>query len=104
MQMNFQPVTITEFSGPDGNGTITATHTVSFSSNIIGAGAALQDWKISYGSDDHHLKTCGAGISNVSWNGTSVTFTVSLTLIDGSNNKISSSNAKAVVLVIASTE
>lgn len=71
---------------------------VDFGSSIINASVAVQGFHLSYGSDDHHVKTIDvkAGIS--SFSGSKVTVTATCTMEDDSHNK---ANGTLDILVIA---
>lgn len=100
-KMNFQVITISLTNGPDTSGTCSGSGSVTFPTNVISAEGALYSWKVSFGKDDHHVKTAGASIDNVQVNGTTVAVDASLTLIDDSDNKIDVSNSKLQVCVMA---
>ena len=103
-QMRFSTVPVTFSGSPSSTGVISANSSTSFPTNVLTAAAAIQAMTVSFGSSDHHVRTLGASISNVQWNGPTVSFSASLQLEDDSGNKISTSNSSLDVLVMAWTE
>jgi hypothetical protein len=72
-----------------------------FGNNVRSAGAAVQGYNITYGNNDHHVRDLQVEASNVTMNGTVVTYDVTFKLRDGSNTQ---GNADINIVVFADVE
>ena len=78
-----------------------STESVDFGTSVINASVAVQGYDVSYGNDDHHVKTLNVKASMAGISGSSVTVSATCTMEDDSNNK---ANGNVVVLVIGECE
>jgi hypothetical protein len=72
-----------------------------FGNTVRTAGAAVQGYAVTFGGSDHHLRDLTVAVSNVTDQGTGVSFDVTFQLVDGSNNK---GRAEIDVVVIGDVE
>lgn len=103
-QVKFSQVAIQFEDSASADGILNGTGAVSFETNVTSAGAALQSWKLSYGKDDNKVRIAAAEISDVSCQGTTVSFKAKLQLIDDDNNYLSPVDCSMDALVIANVE
>lgn len=95
MAVRFTPKHFT-FSSPG-----TQSGFAEFGNTVRHAGAALQGYSVTFGGNDHHFKDLQVAVSNVTVQGTGVSFDVTFKLLDGSNNK---GSAEVDVVVSADVE
>ena len=76
-QINFLHKKVTLSSGDK---TIYGQGSVTFDTNVISAGGAIQQWDVDFKDGQNNINYVGASVYNVQHSGTTVTFQVSLTL------------------------
>ena len=72
-----------------------------FGNTVRSSGGCIQGFKTTFGSKDHHLRDLEIQVSNVTPQGTGVSYDVSFKLKDNDNN---SGSADINVLIIADVE
>lgn len=95
MAMRFSPKHFT-FDSPG-----TQSGFAEFGNTVRTAGGSLQGFGATYGSSDHHLKNIKVQVTNVTPQGTGVSFDVTFDLRDDGDRKGSS---EVDVLIIADVE
>lgn len=95
----------TQFQTLTVRGTNNPGKSVSFSTNVIHASAAVQSFKMSYGPDtDQYVDTIEVSISNINWNGTQVNFDVKGVMSSEDDTTTASGDTSITVLVVAYVE
>ena len=96
--LQFKSVPFTNFSTPDTTGTVIASGYTKFDSNVMYAGAAIEEWSMSFPNDTKQkLLTIGASISNTRFSDNTVTLNATLTLTDGGLEKICDPQMTALI-------
>jgi hypothetical protein len=90
---------------PSADGTLTAQTTFSFPTNVITVSASVASFTVSYGTDDHHVKTVGASVSVQIQSGSpTVTITGTVQMVDNSAHVPNAASCSLTATVVAWAE